>query len=466
MDPDVLANLLGQMKQINEQMQAMNARVDTLESRRSTHGKMPPAVARPQHHYNQPTPTKPPNKPLPRNTPSQTTPNTSQNNGHHHQWIGHLARQCPPKGLSSLIIKENPIHQKETKPKETMEVEVYEADPTWAEEYIEQEQTLEITPSNPEEPTYTLQKEENKLPLILPPPSKALTQNHLGLFPINQPKPKLKPIQGTPAYTVNILIQPPLPRSLGHRDEINNPFNVVIMTQPSLPQSLGYRDEFAYNHSVHMSLRMNLIETEHGCKPRKFPNLILLLMPTCVSESAQSFAQHVRNLHKNIMEHIKQNNQTYKLQADTHRRHQDLKEGDLVMVRTERLIPGVSSKLKARGAGPFKILRQIGSNAYVDDIPLDYGVSPTFNVADLVPFKGQAAIPSDPFEPTSPFIESEPLLEIPPAKRRGQRESIERILDEQITTTRNRVYHRYHVRWKKRPWTEGSWINKEELQPP
>ena len=133
------------------------------------------------------------------------------------------------------------------------------------------------------------------------------------------------------------------------------------------------------------------------------------------------------------------------------------------MVRTERLSPGVSSKLRARGTGPFKILKQIGPNAYVVDIPLDFGVSPTFNVADLVSFTGQAAIPSDPFEPASPFV-SEPTPERPPAPLRGRRELIDRILDEQITNTRNRVYQRYLVRWKDRPQSEDSWISKEELQ--
>ena len=36
-----------------------------------------------------------------------------------------------------------------------------------------------------------------------------------------------------------------------------------------------------------------------------------------------------------------------------------------------------------RSDGPFEILEKIGPNAYKVDLPGDYGVSATFNVADL-----------------------------------------------------------------------------------
>ena len=37
--------------------------------------------------------------------------------------------------------------------------------------------------------------------------------------------------------------------------------------------------------------------------------------------------------------------------------------------------------------GPFEILECINNNAYKMDLPRDYGVSVTFNVADLTPYK-------------------------------------------------------------------------------
>ena len=37
--------------------------------------------------------------------------------------------------------------------------------------------------------------------------------------------------------------------------------------------------------------------------------------------------------------------------------------------------------------GPFEILECINDNAYQVDLPGDYGVSATFNVADLSPYE-------------------------------------------------------------------------------
>ena len=39
-----------------------------------------------------------------------------------------------------------------------------------------------------------------------------------------------------------------------------------------------------------------------------------------------------------------------------------------------------------RSEGPFEILEQVGPNAYKVDLPEDYGISATFNVADLRPY--------------------------------------------------------------------------------
>ena len=39
-----------------------------------------------------------------------------------------------------------------------------------------------------------------------------------------------------------------------------------------------------------------------------------------------------------------------------------------------------------RADGPFEILERVNDNAYKVDLPGDYGVSATFNVADLSPY--------------------------------------------------------------------------------
>jgi hypothetical protein len=47
------------------------------------------------------------------------------------------------------------------------------------------------------------------------------------------------------------------------------------------------------------------------------------------------------------------------------------------------------SKLMSRAAGPFKILAKINDNAYKLELPLEFGVSPSFNISDLRPYMGE-----------------------------------------------------------------------------
>ncbi|PKA46655.1 hypothetical protein AXF42_Ash021271 [Apostasia shenzhenica] len=186
---------------------------------------------------------------------------------------------------------------------------------------------------------------------------------------------------------------------------------------------------------------MSPFKVVHGYKPRTPTDLIPLPLHHRVSESAQSFAEHIRHLHQEISKRISLSNEAYKKLADAHKRLQEFSEGDYVMIRVrlERFPSGVVKKLQARGAGPFKILKKLGSNAYVVDLPSDFGISTTFNISDLVAYKEPAAIPSDPFEPSSP-IEREPTPECPLSQPSTKKEQIEQILDDQIISTRNRGY--------------------------
>ena len=136
----------------------------------------------------------------------------------------------------------------------------------------------------------------------------------------------------------------------------------------------------------------------------------------------------------------------------------------MIRVRPERFPSATVKKLQTHGASPFRVLKRVGSNAYVVDLPDDYGISSTFNVSDLVAYRDPAAIPSEPFEP-SPTVVSDPTQECPlPPPLQRQHEQIECILDEQVTTMRSGAYQRYLVRWRGRPASDDTWVTRAELE--
>jgi len=59
--------------------------------------------------------------------------------------------------------------------------------------------------------------------------------------------------------------------------------------------------------------------------------------------------------------------------------------GDWVWIhkRKERFPEQRKSKLQSRRDGHFQVLERINDNAYKVDLPIEYGVSVTFNVSDL-----------------------------------------------------------------------------------
>ncbi|WVZ72338.1 hypothetical protein U9M48_020813, partial [Paspalum notatum var. saurae] len=99
----------------------------------------------------------------------------------------------------------------------------------------------------------------------------------------------------------------------------------------------------------------------------------------------------VERLHETTKSNIEHMNEKYKLASSKGRKQVLFDPGDLVWLhlRKERLLNLRKSKLMPRAAGPFKVLEKINDNAYKLELPADFGVSPTFNIADLKPYLGE-----------------------------------------------------------------------------
>lgn len=85
---------------------------------------------------------------------------------------------------------------------------------------------------------------------------------------------------------------------------------------------------------------------------------------------------------------IEKKNESYAKSANKGRKKVVFEPGDWVWIhmRKERFPSQRKSKLQPRGDGPFQVLSRINDNAYKIELPSEYGVSDTFNVADLSPF--------------------------------------------------------------------------------
>ena len=84
-------------------------------------------------------------------------------------------------------------------------------------------------------------------------------------------------------------------------------------------------------------------------------------------------------------------NEKYRIAGSKGRKEIKLEPGDLVWLhlRKDRFPELRKSKLMPRAAGPYKIIEKINDNAYKLELPPEFGVSPTFNIADLKPYLGE-----------------------------------------------------------------------------
>ena len=122
---------------------------------------------------------------------------------------------------------------------------------------------------------------------------------------------------------------------------------------------------------------------------------------------------------------------TIKKAIDAYQLYIQFQEGDLVMVhlRPERFHPSTYQKLQAKKIGLLWVLKQLGENAYLLELPSKLHFNPMFNVEDLD-------------------------LQLPPSL--SLHLEIEHILDDQRVSTQQGGYQIFFVKRQGKPHFENT----------
>jgi hypothetical protein len=149
--------------------------------------------------------------------------------------------------------------------------------------------------------------------------------------------------------------------------------------------------EFAYNRSLHSTTKLCPFEIVYGFIPRAPIDLLAIAPSEKLNFDASRRAELIIKMHEQTKANIEAMNTKYKQAGSKGRKHVTFQPGDLVWVhlRKDRFPDLRKSKLLPRAAGPFKVLHKINDNAYKIELPADFCVSPSFNIADLKPYMGE-----------------------------------------------------------------------------
>jgi hypothetical protein len=149
--------------------------------------------------------------------------------------------------------------------------------------------------------------------------------------------------------------------------------------------------EFAYNRFMHSTTKICHFEIFYGFISRAPINLMPLPTFGNLNFDAKQRAELMLKLHETTKENIERMNSKYNLAGDKDRKQLIFEPGELVWLhlRKDMFLALRKSKLMPRADGLFKVLERINDNAYKLELPVDFGVSPTFNIADFKPYLGE-----------------------------------------------------------------------------
>jgi translation initiation factor IF-1 len=145
--------------------------------------------------------------------------------------------------------------------------------------------------------------------------------------------------------------------------------------------------EFAYNRSVHSTMKVSPFQVVYDFNPHAPIDLLPLPPSETTYFDASQWSKFILKMHETTKLNIEKMNEKYRIAASKGRKEVKLESGDLVWLhlRKERFSELRKSKHMSRAAGPFKILAKINDNAYTFELPPKFRVSLSFNISDLRP---------------------------------------------------------------------------------
>jgi hypothetical protein len=126
----------------------------------------------------------------------------------------------------------------------------------------------------------------------------------------------------------------------------------------------------------------------YGYIPRAPIDLISLNAANAPHVDAVAHVEQMITIHEQTKQNNAATNAKNQVASSKGRKLVTFEPGDVVWLhlRNDRFPTLRRSKLMPRAAGPFKVLTKINDNAYIIDLPAEFGVPTSFNVADLKPY--------------------------------------------------------------------------------
>jgi len=193
------------------------------------------------------------------------------------------------------------------------------------------------------------------------------------------------------------------PQSDGQAEKANatlETFLTEYIAQLPLPEQwvrLLPLAEFTYNAVKHKAIGMTLFEADIGYVPRLPLDLLAPDPRRLDSEEGLAYVEELSKTLRMLRERMEETQVAMTAEANEKRQPHPFWVGDEVFLDT-CLLPigyanvsgtandsGNSWKFQHPYAGPFMLLKKIGENAFVLDIPKHWRLHPVFNVAHLKP---------------------------------------------------------------------------------